>query len=345
MTDATDKIKRMIQTDGPMPVSVFMTVCLHDPEAGYYAKGAGLGRDFTTAPETSQAFGELLGIWCAYEWDAMGRPTPLVLAELGPGRGTLMADALRAAKTAPGFLSAVDLHLVEASPALRQVQVEKLSKWAPSIHKAFEDLPTGPALILANELLDCLPARQFTRDGETWRETVVGLNDAGDLAFGLAADTTPDFGSVASGQVDLQPGLEGLVDTLAQRDGPWRAILIDYGPADAAPGDTLRAFRNGDQIHPLAAPGNSDLTVDVDFSRLARLARAAGLDVAGPVPQGAFLMALGLQERLNQLIEANPGSASELFDGVRRLADPAEMGERFKVICLSSAGLPPPAGF
>jgi len=336
-----------IGADGPLPVSVFMTLCLHDPELGYYATGAGLGRDFITAPETTQAFGELLGLWSVHEWQAMGAPEQLGWVELGPGRGTLMADALRATAGHPGFRAAASLALVEASPALREVQAGRLG--GPGVrlrHVAgLEAVPAGPALILANEFLDCLPARQFVRDGGTWRERVVGLGADGGLAFGLAADTAPEAPASTGETVEVQPGLETLVATLAARAGPFRALFIDYGPEDGPPGDTLRAYRDGRQVDPLAAPGTCDLTVDVDFGRLARLARAAELDVHGPLAQGAFLMALGLQQRLDALIAANPGLGEALHAAARRLVDPAEMGTRFKAICLSSPGLPAPAGF
>ena len=344
------RLAALIAADGPLPVSAYMTLCLHDRQHGYYATRPGLGRDFITAPETSQVFGELLGLWAGHEWQAMGAPDGLQLAELGPGRGTLMADALRAGTQVPGFAEAAALTLIEASPALRTVQGERLGAYRPRFGNDIAAIPAGPAVILANEYLDCLPARQFVRDGAGWRERVVGLDPKGELSFGLATDRAPD-GEVAvegpGATCEVQPALDVLVDQLAMRaeaGAPLRALFIDYGPAGHAPGDTLRAFREGVQVDPLAAPGESDLTVDVDFSRLARLARAAGLSVHGPVEQGAFLLALGAEARLNQLAKASPERAGALYDGVRKLVDPAEMGARFKVICLSSPGLPVPAG-
>ncbi len=340
------RLQALIATEGPIPVSTFMTLCLHDPAEGYYATRPGLGRDFITAPETSQLFGELLGLWLAHEWDAMGRPEPVILAEAGPGRGTLMADALRAISVAkPALLGAMDVCLIEASVPLRALQAETLAACAPRHAATLDAIGDGPLLLIANEFLDCLPARQFLHDARAWHERVIGLDADGRLAFGLAADRAPPAGARASRALDLQPALETLVAGLAVRKAPLRALFIDYGPAGAAPGDTLRAYRGGAQVDPLSEPGHADLTVDVDFARFARLAAAAGLDVAGPLGQGPVLGALGIQARLDRLVAAHPGEAEALFAGARRLVDPAEMGARFKAIALSSPGLPPPAGF
>jgi len=338
-----DRLIRQIRMDGPMPVSAYMQTCLHDPKDGYYANGAGLGRDFITAPETSQMFGELLGLWIVHEWRALGEPKQCNLVEMGGGRGTLMADALRVAS---GFLpkETLRLTLIEASPELRAQQANELAPYAPEFIEGLKDVPTGPTVLIANEFLDCLPARQFVREDNVWRERVVGLNDVGDLALGVdrsdlkaeAAAAMPDI--ALSGEAELQPGLDGLVNVLAERlhkGNPFHALFIDYGPSDHAPADTLRAYKNGKQVHPLACPGEADLTVDVDFGRLAKLAEAAGLNASGPITQAAFLGKLGLQERLNTLIKAHPEKADP----------PDEMGERFKVICLSSPSLPEPAGF
>lgn len=347
------RLIRQIRMDGPIPVSAYMQTCLHDPQDGYYARGAGLGRDFITAPETSQMFGELLGLWIAQEWRNLGEPAPFNLVEIGGGRGTLMADALRAADP---YLpnEAILLQLVEASPALRELQAKKLDNWSPHFPDSLEEIDSGPSIILANEFLDCLPARQFIQEDAVWRERIVGLDEAGNLAFGIdRSDLRTDAASAMppvtlQAEAELQPGLNGVVDTLkAHHDagGQFHALFIDYGPADRPPGDTLRAYKAGEQVHPLACPGEADLTVDVDFTRLARLAAQAGLDVAGPITQSAFLAALGLQDRLNTLIKTNPDSAEVLFAGAQKLVDPAEMGTRFKAICLSSPSLPAPTGF
>jgi NADH dehydrogenase [ubiquinone] 1 alpha subcomplex assembly factor 7 len=343
-----DRITRLIETGGPIPVSTYMQLALHDSAQGYYATRPGLGTDFITAPEVSQVFGELIGLWVVHEWRAMGAPDAFHLVEIGPGRGTLMADALRLAYVAGGreFADAAQLTLIEPSPELRKVQAERLSDYTPSFADTLGNVPAGPMILFANEYLDCLPARQFRKADGQWRECVVGLDAEGALAFGLAADEqrAPDGAAETSEAVEVQIGFDLLIADLLTRSAPMRALFIDYGPADATPGDSLRAFSQGEQVSPLARPGETDLTVDVDFGRLKRLAARMGLDVAGPTPQGMFLMGLGAQARLNQLVEANPDHADAIFNNAQRLIDPKDMGSRFKAICLSSTGLPAPVG-
>lgn len=344
-----ERLIRLIETDGPIPLSAYMQIALHDPTDGYYAVRPGLGRDFTTAPETSQIFGELIGLWIVHEWRAMGEPSPFHLVEIGPGRALLLHDALKMAALAGGqaFLDALQLTLIEPSPALRLVQAERLQRFAPHFVSQLSSVPAGPMLLVANEYLDCLPVRQFHRDGDRWRECVVGLSAERSLVLGLAADEPrPPMGTALAGKVvEVQSGLDLIIADLATRAAPFRALFIDYGPADRAPADTLRAYREGRQVSPLEAPGLCDLTADVDFGRFARLAAAANLNVSGPTPQGMFLLGLGAQARLNQLIKANPDEAEAIYTAAQRLIDPKEMGERFKAICLSSPGLPKPAGF
>ena len=350
-----DRLVRQIRMDGPIPVSAFMQTCLHDPKDGYYARGAGLGRDFITAPEASQIFGDLIGLWLADTHNGMGAPEGVNLVELGPGRGTLMADASRAFQKASPQMRGTTVSLMEASPELRRIQRDKLAEWAPVAHiETLSDLPGGPMLLIANEFLDCLPARQFVQEAGTWRERMIGLNDTDALMFGIdRSDLKPEMAVALSAQplqaeAEVQPGLEGIVNALAERletGQPFHALFMDYGPDNGTPGDSLRAYKQGKQIDPLAAPGEADLTVDVDFARLARLADAAGLQSAGPVTQSAFLQRLGIQARLNALIHAHPDHAEALYAGAQKLVDPAEMGTRFKAICLSTPGLPPPVGF
>lgn len=342
------RLLRLIETSGPIPLSTYMQLVLHDPADGYYATRPGLGRDFTTAPETSQIFGELIGLWLVHEWRALGSPDDFLLVEIGPGRGVLMADALRLASIAGGdaFLDATRLTLVEPSPALRRVQLERLARYRPAFVSQMSSVPPGPMLLVANEYLDCLPARQFRNVKGTWHECVIGRDASGALAFGLAADEPrPPQGAALAGEaVEVQPGLDLAIADLASRSEGFRALYVDYG-SDTAPGDTLRAYRANQQVSPLDQPGTADMTVDVDFGRFARLARAAGLDVAGPAPQGLFLMGLGAQARLAQLVKANPDHADAIFKAAETLVDPAQMGKRFKAICLSSPGLAAPAGF
>ena len=352
MNDLKSRLIAMIRADGPMTVGAYMNICLHDPKHGYYATRPGLGTDFITAPETRQVFGELLGLWAAHEWKQMGAPNAVTLCEIGPGRGTLMQDALRAGGTVAGFTAAIDLHLIEPSPALQTVLTDRLSDHAPTFTAQLQDLPTDkPLIILANEWLDCLPARQFVKTGDTWAERVIGIGPDDTLTFGLAADSAPKDIAANDDAFELQVGLETLVDTLKDlfahlkaNGHDARVLLMDYGPANARPSDTLRAYTKGAQVDPLHAPGETDLTVDVDFGRLRALANAAGITATRPTPQGEFLMRLGAEARLNQLAKAAPTQANALFDGVKTLVDPEQMGTRFNAICLSTAGLPSPAG-
>ncbi|MDX2233081.1 MAG: SAM-dependent methyltransferase [Hyphomonadaceae bacterium] len=350
------RIAALIAQDGPMPVSQFMTLALHDPVGGYYARHARLGADgdFVTAPGISQMFGELVGLWCAHGWAEMGGPAPVSLIELGPGAGTMMADIWRAARAAPGFRDAARITLVETSAPLRTLQQRALAdapaRWASALSAA----PAGPALIVANEFLDCLPIRQFVRTAGGWRERVVGLRGEA-LAFGLAPpqpgvaalipaalQDAPE-GAVAEAAVGLEPLIAEIAARL--RAHPGRALFIDYGAAAPSPGDTLQAVRGHSKVDPLDDPGGADLTAHVDFAAVARHARAHGLDVAGPVAQGAWLRALGIDARAQALSAARPEKAAAIARQRARLVDDDAMGVLFQVICLSTPGLPSPAGF
>jgi len=281
--------------------------------------------DFTTSPEISQVFGELLGLWAAVMWRAMGAPPDVILAEAGPGRGTLMADALRAiGRAAPDFRPAV--HLVESSARLRAIQAEKLPSavW----HDRVEDMPPGPMVSLANEFLDALPIRQLRGDGEAF---VV----QGERVWWPASD--------APIQETCEPAL-GIVRTLAARDAT--ALFLDYGPTDSAPGDSLQAIRDGAPADPFIDPGTADLTAHVDFAALARTARAAGAAVYGPVPQGKFLASLGLFQRTGILARIQPpAKAGAMIEAAQRLAEPNRMGRLFKAMAICHPGLPTPPGF
>lgn len=309
--------------------------------AAYYATHDPFA-DFTTAPEISQVFGELLGLWAAMQWQAMGAPPQVILAEAGPGRGTLMADALRAVRRmVPDFAAALTVHLVENSPRLRAVQAAKLPDaiW----HDTLATLPPGPLLLLANEFLDALPIRQFVRRGAGWAERYVA-----DGAF-VEQPAAPLARTAREGEVvEVDAAATDLVAAVAQRIAAegGAALFIDYGPATSAPGDSLQALRGGTQADPLADPGSADLTAHVDFATLAHAARAAGATVHGPLPQGIFLARLGLFQRTGALARTQqPAVAARLLDTAKRLAEPDQMGRLFKVLAVCHPGLPIPAGF
>ncbi len=339
----------LIRVDGPLAMSHFMDICLNHPRLGYYATRPGIGRDFTTAPETSQIFGELIGLWCANEARHLGEKN-LNWVEMGPGRGVLFEDALRAARqAAPDFVRVAQITLIETSPVLREAQNNRLGKARPRFETDLANVNPGPTILFANELLDCLTANRFVLQGGQWREQRLGLDGRGELCWGLSlpVPTPAEARRTRAGGLEIQPGLDSLVDALADRFKafPGRALLIDYGPDSGPPSDSLRAYYKGEQIDPLALPGQSDLTVDVDFARLATLARARGLAVSGPIPQGQFLMALGAQARLNVLVKSDPEHAADHHARAIKLIEAAHMGMRFKVICLSSPELPSPEGF
>jgi SAM-dependent MidA family methyltransferase len=331
-----------------MTVAEYRAACLYDAEHGYYATRPAIGgeaADFLTAPEASQMFGELLGLWCAHEWSALGKPA-LNLVELGPGRGVLMTDALRASERVDGFHAAINVVLVEMSAPLREEQAKRVpqAEWALRL----EDAPPGPSLIVANEFLDCLPIRQFIRGTEEWREKLVGLDEADNLVFGLSAALAAPEDEVRPGAVrEIAPSLESLMYEIEQRlhASPGRAIFIDYGYLSPEGADTLQALQRHAKADPLAAPGEADLTAHVDFSRVAQLAREAGLTVDGPISQKRFLFNLGIEVRADMLSKANPQHAPLIARQVRRLTHDQEMGALFKAICLSSPNRPPPAGF
>jgi SAM-dependent MidA family methyltransferase len=308
--------------------------------AAYYRDRAGLGRDFTTAPEMSQAFGECLGLWCAVTWQAMGAPPRVVLAELGPGRGTLMADALRAVREmVPAFASAAELHLVETSPRLRQAQACLLA--GASWHDDTASLPPGPMILLANEFFDALPIRQFVRRGTGWRERHV--------AEGAFVEQPCDHDEDAPEGAVREVNAAGLACAahlgarLATQGGA--ALILDYGPAETGLGDTLQALRDNARADPLAAPGTADITAHVDFAGLAGAAGQAGAATHGPLPMGLFLQRLGLMARSAMLARAAPTQAGSILSAAQRLVAPEGMGRLFKALALTHPGLPAPAGF
>jgi NADH dehydrogenase [ubiquinone] 1 alpha subcomplex assembly factor 7 len=352
-------LARRIRATGPLSISEYMAEALHHPRFGYYARHDPIGSagDFITAPEVSQIFGELLGLWCADAWERLGRPDPVILAELGPGRGTLMADALRALRVAPHFRRALRVHLVEASGMLRRAQAEKLSSAEPVWHDDLATLPEGPLILIANEFLDALPIRQFVHGASGWHERRVALAEDGEsLAF--AVDAAPSFPaalapaelqSAPAGSIwEISPAAATIAAALGARlkEQGGVALFIDYGYFPSASGDTLQALKQHRRHDVLADPGEADLTAHVDFAAFAAAAVQAGARGFGPVTQAAFLSALGARERTVQLLrEATPAQATALESGTRRLLDENEMGTLFKALAIANPTLGTPAGF
>ena len=307
--------------------------------AAYYATHDPFA-DFTTAPEISQIFGELIGAWAAVVWRQMGAPAQFNLIEAGPGRGTLMADALRAlVRVAPEFVAGASVHLIENSARLRAEQARRLpgAVW----HDDLATVPDGPAIVIANEFLDALPIRQFVRNADGWAERHV----VNGRFVALPAEALPRQAPVGA-LVEIGEAGQGWVAMLAARlvrDG-GAALILDYGTAQSLPGESLQALRAGRPADPLADPGHADLTAHVDFAALARVAEEAGAAAYGPVGQGTFLARLGLGERTARLAAARPDRADALRDAAARLSAPARMGTLFKALCLTHPDAPEPPG-
>ncbi|HUO21072.1 MAG TPA: SAM-dependent methyltransferase [Caulobacteraceae bacterium] len=349
---ADDRLKAHIRAHGPLTVAQYMAWRLHDPHDGYYAARPALGEDgdFITAPLVSQMFGELIGLWAVQAWRGLGRPAAFALVEAGPGDGTLMSDMLRAARLDPAFLAAADLWLVETSPVLRQAQGARLSggplvpRWADSL----EDLPgERPILLVANELLDCLPARQFVRTERGWAERMVGLDADDALTFGMAARPAgPDAPFAQPGDVvEVSPAQEAFAQALGARIARQGgvALLIDYGRDRPEAGDTLQALRRHQKVSPLEA--GADLTVHADFPAVAAAAEAGGAKASAILPQGELLARLGLFERADALAKARPDRADIIGRQLARLTAPEQMGTLFKALAIHASQGPVPPGF
>ncbi len=348
-TPLAEQLVARIREHGPLPVSEYMRLALSHPAYGYYRTRGAIGakEDFITAPEVSQMFGELIGLWAAELWSLAGRPAPLRLVELGPGRGTLMADALRAAgKVAPDFRAAVDLHLVEINPELRKRQADTLATAAPSWHDDITTVPAGPAIVVANEFFDALPIDQLVHTEAGWCRRMVACTE-GRFVFArggsVAAPADAPIGAVFEASPDRDAVASRLFTRIASQGGA--ALIVDYGSTSGF-GDTLQAVRAHKKVDPLAAPGEADLTAHVDFSRLKTLACTAGAVAHGPVPQGAFLRRLGIAARAATLVRAaTPAQKRDIEQAMRRLIEPDEMGTLFKALAVTAPGLPIPPGF
>lgn len=344
---------RRIAAEGPMRLSDYMAECLLHPTHGYYATRDPFGAagDFTTAPEISQMFGELLGLCLAQVWLDQGAPAPFALAEIGPGRGTLMADMLRAIGSVPGMAAAARVHLVEASATLRARQRQTLAGHAPAWHDRAEDLPDLPIFLVANEFFDALPIRQFERRGAGWAERMAGLR-GGRLGPGLGPVTR--YPALAHRLTDTRAGdvvetcpaaapvAEAIGGRIARHGGA--ALVIDYGGWHSL-GDTFQAVKGHAPADPFSDPGEADLTAHVDFEPLAEAFAAAGAAVTALIPQGVFLERLGIAARAEVLARGLAGPAlQEHLAAHRRLTHPDEMGQLFKVLAAYPKGKAPPPG-
>ena len=355
------EIRARIARGGPIPVAEFMALCLYDPQHGYYNRRAPIGAagDFITAPEISQMFGEMVGLWAAEVWRSMGKPDPVALIEFGPGRGTMMRDAMRAAQAAPAFRRAVRVHFIETSPDLQLRQRQTLSgvddvplHWRANI----DEVPASPCIIVANEFFDALPVRQAERRPTGWHERMVAVDASGALALTVARDPLTDPGpqlsaAVAHAQIgeifEWRP--RKLAIEIARRaTAGGAALIIDYGHLKSATGETLQAVRCHRYANPLTLPGLTDLTAHVDFEALGNTAEAAGARVHGPVEQGTWLKRLGIETRAAILqVNAPESRRAEVAAALLRLTGtgPDQMGALFKAIAFSAPGITHLPGF
>jgi NADH dehydrogenase [ubiquinone] 1 alpha subcomplex assembly factor 7 len=351
-----DRLINRIVRGGPITVADYMATALDDPTHGYYRNADPLGAagDFTTAPEISQLFGELVGAWLIDCWDQAGRPAPVNLVELGPGRGTLMADIMRVGRQVPDWTAAVSLHLVEINPKLRQAQATALAGYTPQWHDSLATVPNGPMMLVANEFLDALPIRQLVFWDGSWRERLVGWSKEAGFQFMLSMGPSSlsllvpvNLGAEQGSVYELSPTVIAVGADIARRvaEHGGAALIIDYGRAQSAIGESLQAVRTHKMVRVLDNPGEADLSAHVDFAAVARVAGEAGARVTGPATQGDFLGALGIgmrAQRLKRNLDA--GAAEALDQAVERLTGPEKMGELFKALAITAASIDP-AGF
>jgi SAM-dependent MidA family methyltransferase len=350
------EIREIIAQEGPISVERFMELALTHPTLGYYTTRNPFGAegDFITSPEISQMFGELLGLWAAQVWSQIGAPETLRLVELGPGRGTLMADALRAARAAPDFFAALHVELIEASDIQIEQQRQALDGCGRPVswHRTLDGVPPGPAIFIANEFFDALPVRHYVKSPEGWRERQVGLDPEGALTFGVSSEVEPyikvkaEDGAVLEISAAAQRLMTRITARIVIENGAL--LAVDYGYDHTTLGETLQAVKAHEYVDPLAEPGEADLTTHVDFSALSRAARSANAQVFGPVGQGDFLREIGIEQRAAALkAQATPEVAEQIDLALARLAGAGEneMGELFKVLAVTRRGVENIPGF
>jgi len=329
MTALGDEIAMIIAHDGPMTLERYMSLALCHPRYGYYMTRDPFGSagDFITAPEISQMFGELVGLWITEAWRAAGSPGHAHLVELGPGRGTLMADVLRVGQVSSPFLESIDIHLIEASSILEAVQRRTLAQSPRPIHWSgdFSHIPRGPVFVIANEFFDALPVRHFIKGPRGWSERLVGLDQRGALMFGSSSEVEPDLNVPAERGAVIEVGAIGqrlmveIADRIVAEGGAM--LVVDYGYLETSLGETLQAVKRHAYVNPLAEPGEADLTTHVDFAALGRAAKSSGAKTLGPVTQGAFLRQLGVVQRAEALSRrATPEQRADLAAALHRLA-------------------------
>ena len=368
MQSLKQRIIRHIKDNGPMNIAAYMSWCLLDPTQGYYPTRDPLGidGDFITAPEISQMFGEVLGLWLIHAWRGIGSPKTVQLVEYGPGRGVMMSDILRSARLDKNFLAAIRLSLIETSSALEAKQAEQLANSGVPVNwvARLEDVPEGPTLVIGNEFLDCLPIRQFImkdrfKDANGWHERNIDIHpqNSEKLIYSIANApiSRADQALLPQGiegykngdLIETSPGLAQIIDTLKTRleTNSGAALFIDYGPDATEFGDTFQALKKHEKVFPLDEPGHADLTARVNFAHLSELAKNANFDVYGPCPQGQFLSRLGIELRAIALSRSSQSAKEKVARQLHRLTDTDEMGSLFKAISLQSASLPAPLGF
>jgi NADH dehydrogenase [ubiquinone] 1 alpha subcomplex assembly factor 7 len=351
------RIARMIEMDGPIGVGTFMMLALHDREMGFYATRESIGARgaFITAPEITQIFGELIGLWCAACWREQGCPARPMLVDLGPGRATLMADVLRTLRSTPDFLESLEVALVEASEKLQSLQRERLADAPVAVHwvgQWSEIADERPVFVIANEFFDALPIRQFVMTDRGWCERLV-LSTEGGLGFALSPQPVSlslagERGRASEGAVcEICPAASAIAEDIgvAIRKNGGAALIADYGHEGRGYGDTLQALRRQAREDVLAAPGDADLSVHVDFAALAHGVRRSGAVPYGPIAQANFLRAVGIEKRGEQLARSNPDKAAEIAAAIARLTGPDAMGTLFKVLAIAPAEAPVPPGF